>query len=209
LFPRQASADRAEQVRLTNSGLSAIAALMTPLIGLGIFGMEPFLRLWIGGDFYVVAAPIGEIALIGFWANAMAYVPFAQLEARGKARIGAFIHLLELPGYLAALYLLMKNFGLPGAAAAFSIRCIVDAIAFNRLCLGGDALWIMPIRSMLILTASLFAVGQWHSFTPAWWVALIAFMAAAIWNSVAVAPIAVRHALLRAIKRTPARAARH
>ena len=87
LFPRQASADETEQIRLTRTGIAAIAAILTPLIGLGILAMEPFLKVWIGGDFYVQAAPVGQIALLGFWANGMAYVPFAQIEARGMARL--------------------------------------------------------------------------------------------------------------------------
>ena len=53
--------------------------------------MDPFLKLWIGGDFHVMASEVGRIALFGFWANGVAYVPFAQIEARGHARRAAVV----------------------------------------------------------------------------------------------------------------------
>jgi O-antigen/teichoic acid export membrane protein len=208
LFPRQASADETEQIRLTQTGIAAIAAILTPVIGLGIFAMEPFLKVWIGGNFHVQAAPVGQIALLGFWANGMAYVPFAQIEARGKARIGALVHLAELPAYLAALYLLMMHYGLPGAAVAFSLRCILDGIVLNWICLRRDAPWGLPLRSFAIALASLMLANWLEPFHWDWWVALAGFTLAAAWNSYGAAPPVLRQAgrafFSRALRRTAA-----
>ena len=60
--------------------------------------------------------------------NALAQIPFAQIQAYGKSRVTAVIHLIELIPYLIILFYLVKNYGLVGAAIAWSIRVISDYI---------------------------------------------------------------------------------
>jgi O-antigen/teichoic acid export membrane protein len=192
LFPRQAAASADEQRRLTQEGVRAIVTITTPLVIAGIFIMDPFLKLWLGSVFQPVSAEVGRIALIGFWALGLAYVPFAQVEARGHARTAAIVHLGEVPIYLGALFLLMKYFGLAGAAAAFALRCLADAAVFNRIALGNDALWKGPIwLGGLVVVAA--AVASWASSLGwTWWAALATFSGVGIWLSYAEAPESLR-----------------
>jgi O-antigen/teichoic acid export membrane protein len=205
LFPRQAAAGAAEQTRLTLEGIRAVAAVTTPLVVGGIFLMEPFLKLWIGGDFHLEAAKVGRIALLGFWGTGMAYVPFAQVEARGHARTAALVHLAELPLYLAALFLLMNAFGLPGAAWAFTLRCLADAAVFNRLCLKRDAAWAGPLFLTFLLTACVVAGELLPPLGWGWAAAFAVGLAAACGLSYAFAPEALRSFAARFLSRLPIR----
>ena len=184
LFPRQAAADSADQARLTRAGLRAVTILTAPLVVGGLFLMDPFLKLWIGGDFHIKASEVGRIALFGFWANGVAYVPFAQVEARGQARLAALVHLLELPLYLVSLFVLMKAFGLAGAAAAFALRCAADAIVFNTVSLGRSAAWREPLVLGGLLLVALLSADNFLSLGSAWFLsfgALLAIVCALSW----------------------------
>jgi O-antigen/teichoic acid export membrane protein len=157
IFPRQAAAGVEEQHRLTNEGVRAVIAVTTPIVVAAIFLIEPFLKLWLGRIYDPACAEVGRIALVGFWAMGVAYVPFAQVEARGHARIAAIVHLIEVPVYLGLLFLLMKWFGLAGAAAAFALRCLVDAVVFNQIALRDRAMWKGPVAlgALVLVTAAL------------------------------------------------------
>jgi O-antigen/teichoic acid export membrane protein len=143
VFPRLTACSGNEQISLCQAGVRSIAAVMTLFMVLGIMLIEPFLKLWIGGDFHHESAQVGRIILLGFWTNALAFVPFSFLQARGRPNIGAAVHIIELPFYFAVFYVLMQNLGTTGAAMAFSLRCAVDMVIFNHLALRSNALWAM------------------------------------------------------------------
>ncbi|MEA3002023.1 MAG: hypothetical protein QOH81_811 [Sphingomonadales bacterium] len=201
LFPRQAAAPPAEQTRLTLEGIRAIGAVTTPLVVGGIFLIGPFLKIWLGRALSFEAAEVGQIALLGFWGNGMAYVPFAQVEARGDARTAAIVHLAELPAYLAALFLLMQSFGLAGAAAAFALRCLADAAIFNRLCLRADAAWSGPILLTLLLILCLIAAQAFAPLGVAWSCAFAGALIISCALSLAFAPAALSSLVRRALRR--------
>lgn len=201
LFPRQAAAPPAEQTRLTGEGIRAVAAVTTPLVAAGIFLIGPFLTLWIGRALSFEATQVGQIALLGFWGNGMAYVPFAQVEARGEARTAAIVHVAELPVYLAALFFLMRYFGLAGAAAAFTLRCLADAAIFNRLCLRSDAAWREPVLLALTLTACVVAAETLPPLGWGWAAAFVLGLAVSCALSLAFAPEGLRALGRRALRR--------
>ncbi|WP_196232932.1 flippase [Sphingomonas segetis] len=184
LFPRQAAANSKDQIRLTRAGIRTVAIVTAPLVVGGVFLMDPFLKLWIGGDFHVMASEVGRIALFGFWANGVAYVPFAQIEARGHARRAAVVHLLELPFYLISLFVLMRAFGLAGAAGAFALRCAADAVVFNTICLGRFAAWREPLVLGGLLLMALLCADIFPTFGWAWFLsfgAMLAIVCAGCW----------------------------
>jgi O-antigen/teichoic acid export membrane protein len=119
----------AEESRLLNrKALLTLAATLTLPVMIGIFAMEPFLNLWVGRDIGVQSAPVGRILLIGFWCNAMALVPFTQLQAAGRPRTVTMILLLQIPPYLGGLYFAMIGYGIVGCAIALAVRFGVDFI---------------------------------------------------------------------------------
>jgi O-antigen/teichoic acid export membrane protein len=69
--------------------------------------------------------------------NCIAFIPFALVQGAGRPDLTAKLHLAELPVYLAALYVLVRLYGIEGAAIAWTGRVAVDAAALflfaNRL----------------------------------------------------------------------------
>ncbi|MEA2999795.1 MAG: hypothetical protein QOK17_1628 [Sphingomonadales bacterium] len=128
LFPRIAAASDEDGRRITEESVVILAFVLTP-ITLGFLLLAgPFLTLWLGRETGNAAAPIAFILAAGAWANSLARIPFAELQARGRPDLPARTHLGELLPYAALLYLALKTMGVAGAAAAWSLRCIVDAL---------------------------------------------------------------------------------
>lgn len=133
LFPRfSAESDGAVNRSLEERANRALAAFLMPLIVLGVLAMEPFLALWIDVEFSLRSALPGEILLLGIWTNCLAYIPFTRLQAIGRPNVVAKIHLAEVVPYLLLLWIALKQWGVVGAAATWSLRCTVDAILLFR-----------------------------------------------------------------------------
>lgn len=137
LFPRLTLADEAEARRLARDAVGAMYAVFTPLVVAAVAAMDPAMRLWLGDALGAQAAPLARVLLIATWLNAFAQVPATRLQARGRPATLAATLLLELPLYLAALWLALDRFGLAGAAWVYLARIAIDAAALSRLALGG------------------------------------------------------------------------
>jgi len=84
------------------------------------------MTVWIGSDFGDTSSTILRILIIGYIFNSLAQIPFATIQASGKARITAMLHLIELVPYLLLMIIAVKYFGITGAAIVWSSRMIVD-----------------------------------------------------------------------------------
>jgi len=58
---------------------------------------------------------------------------YAVLHAQGRADVTAKLHLIELPLFLISLTLLIQSHGLVGAAWAWVMRMVFDALMLSRL----------------------------------------------------------------------------
>ncbi len=134
LFPRFSTLRPAEAAALAQSALLGLAAVMTPVVIAGIFGMKAFLWHWIGSTVADASAPVGETILIGVWVNGLASVPYAMLNGSGKPRVIACFHLLELAPLLAVLWYFVHLWGVNGAAWAWTLRVTVDAVLLFAAC---------------------------------------------------------------------------
>jgi len=70
---------------------------------------------------------------LGAAVNCLAYLPFTVLQARGRADLTAKTHLAELPLYLIMFAVVVPQWGIEGAALAWTIRCAADAGALFAL----------------------------------------------------------------------------
>ena len=131
LFPAFALSLRQDQERaglLLGRGLKYIFLAVFPIL-LAIAALAPDgLRLWLGSDF----AEHGTAALrwlcAGVFVNCFSQVPFALIQSAGRPDITAKLHAIELPVYLAAIWLLAKSLGIEGAAIAWTGRIILDSV---------------------------------------------------------------------------------
>ena len=166
LFPRLTAAGVCEAKQLASTAIQLLAAVMTPMILVGLLLVEPFLQWWINPEFATRAGLTAQILMLGFWINAFAHIPYAQLQASGKPDVVAKCHLGELIPYLLLLYLALVYWGLPGAAVVFGLRTLADCLLLwwftgtlrtsvsalkmpVFLLLGGFSVTlILPVRSM-------------------------------------------------------------
>lgn len=108
-----------------------ILGLSATLIALPIFIFaENILILWMGTEFTGEPKWVLRILVVGFVFNAMAQVPFTQLQAKGFSKVTALVHCAEVLPYLIILYLLIDTYGIIGAAVAWFIRVGVDTAIF-------------------------------------------------------------------------------
>ncbi len=182
LFPRLSmQTDEYETKRLSGEAARVIITLMTPLIVLGICLMKPFLSLWISDGFAAKSAPVGEMILLGVWINSLAFVPYTQLQARGRPHLVATFHAIELVPFLLVLWIGLSTMGLIGAATAWSLRVVVDAaLLFWASGLGWGSLKYLWPSMGLVLGA--WAGTQWlGDVTARLGVDIFLIAAASIW----------------------------
>jgi O-antigen/teichoic acid export membrane protein len=64
--------------------------------------------------------------------NAAAYPSTTALQGIGKPQLPAYFHLVETIIYMPAVYLLIKEYGGIGAAAAWLIRVLLDTVLLHH-----------------------------------------------------------------------------
>jgi len=129
LFPKLAALPGDESKALAADAGGFIVAFTTPLAIIALALVHPFLILWLGHNFSQRCAGIGELILLGVWISGavMPYTYWLIAEATLKKKI-LLVSLLELPLYFLLLYFGTKYFGALGAAGAWSLRILIDAI---------------------------------------------------------------------------------
>jgi O-antigen/teichoic acid export membrane protein len=86
------------------------------------------LRMWLGASFAENGSGVLRWLAAGTLLNCMAFIPFALVQGTGRADITAKLHLVELPVYIAALWVLVQRHGIEGAAIAWTGRVAIDAV---------------------------------------------------------------------------------
>jgi O-antigen/teichoic acid export membrane protein len=110
-----------------------MALLLLPLT-LVLFVFAPdILELWLNADFADRSSAIMRWLSVGVLVNAVGQVPFAYLQAVGRADLTGRLHLVELPAYLLALWLVLELWGIEAVAALWTLRASADAAAMFYL----------------------------------------------------------------------------
>ncbi len=122
LQARDAVAARA----LRRSAQHLTFATVIVVVSIGIVAARPALALWLGPDFATQSARTMQILLVGFALNAMAQIPFTALHSLGCTRQTALLHLAELLPFVGLLLLLVRHWGIEGAAVAWTLRAFLD-----------------------------------------------------------------------------------
>jgi O-antigen/teichoic acid export membrane protein len=128
LFPRLSRESASDAKATMELAMFTLAYGFAAMIAPAILLSGPFFKLWVGAAVAAVSTPVAQILLIGAWANGVAFLPFALLQGQGRPDITAKIHLIEVVPFIGLLWLLMRHFGLPGAAVAWSVRVCVDCL---------------------------------------------------------------------------------
>lgn len=162
-----------EVARLYAVSVRYLLAALVPLVLLLIGFAEPVLGYWVGKDFVGSSVLVMQVLSFGILVNSLARMPYGLLQASGRPDLTAKLHLCELPIYLGLAGILVMQFGIIGAAIAWSIRVTVDLIALEYLAYRYSNLRLGTIeasyyrRNGIILAAilSIIAVFQWQTIS--------------------------------------------
>jgi O-antigen/teichoic acid export membrane protein len=117
-------------LRQVRQGLRLILLLLAPPLAVLLIVAAPLLGIWLGPDYGERSATVMQLLAFALLLNGVAYVAFTLLEGIGRPRVVALYHLVELPFYAVLLWLLVTRWGIVGAAAAWTVRLIVDTPVF-------------------------------------------------------------------------------
>jgi O-antigen/teichoic acid export membrane protein len=136
LFPAMAAASPERLGALYRTGTKAVLITVFPLALVATVFAQDWLHAWLGAEFAARGMRVAQLLCFGAAVNCLAYLPFTLLQARGRADLPAKAHLVELPLYLALLWALVARWGIEGAALAWALRCVADAIVLFVLARG-------------------------------------------------------------------------
>jgi O-antigen/teichoic acid export membrane protein len=130
LFPAftslEASGSKRRIDELCARSVKSLLLLLAPILLLITLFARQILELWLGADFAVQSTLVLQILAVGVLINSLGLIPFSLLQGIGRPDLTAKFLLIEVPVYIAALWLLLRRMGLPGAALAYTLRVTLD-----------------------------------------------------------------------------------
>ncbi|MBI1765365.1 MAG: flippase [Acidobacteria bacterium] len=171
----QASAARADLQRLYQQASRAILVTAPPLVVIMALLAQPFFTFWAGAEYGRESTGPFYLLLGGAVFNILAVAPLNLVLAAGKAELVARYYWLELLPYILCVITLTWWFGARGAALAWGLRVLTDAVLFIRASRQLSGLPFSPFASswrayfagVLWLLLPLCA-GKWFGWPPLW-----------------------------------------
>lgn len=164
IFPRLSALNSAEAQALAGHAMRMVMIVMTTVCVPVILVVRPFMIWWLGADFAQAAAPVAEILIVSIWINGLAFVPLALVQAQGRPSLVAKYHLLEVPPFMAALFVGIYFLGLEGAAFAWAGRVALDTVLLGRASkLSAANLRTLAPDGAIVALAWLIARSGWAS----------------------------------------------
>ena len=152
LFPaiaRVASMDASRLSSLHAAGIRIVALIVVPACGLTALFAPALLRFAGGAQYTGDSVTVLRILAIGLAANCIATVPFTLLQASGRARWTAMLHLCETVPFVLLLWYSVQRWGITGAAFAWTTRVVLDAGL-----LAWRAQSVAPLSASMLLTTA-------------------------------------------------------
>ncbi|HEY2393624.1 MAG TPA: flippase [Candidatus Angelobacter sp.] len=127
-FSTTVAADRTRLVLLFESGVKYIFIALFPVVLVLVAFAPEALHFWLGPEFARQSAPVAQALAIAVFVNSLGQIPFTHVQGAGRPDITAKLHLVELPIYVVALFVLAKSMGIRGVALAWLLRVVIDAV---------------------------------------------------------------------------------
>src|SRR5208337_412934 len=158
MFPAlstELAADPARSARLFDRAVTYVfIALFPAALVMAVFAPE-IMTFWIGSDFSARSFWVMRWIALAVMVNGLAYLPYTLLQAAHRPDLTAKFHVVEVPVYLAGLWLGLRLFGVEGAAFVYLGRVALDAVL-----LYWAAARVLPgVRAVVRRTALRLAVG--------------------------------------------------
>ena len=116
-------------VRVMSALTLALGMVALPLLVLGPL----LLHYWLGAEFAREAGSVLQILAIAMLVNGLAQVPYTWVQGYGRPDLTAKLHLAELVAYIPLLWVLLRVFGIVGAAVAWTLRVAIDSAVLYRM----------------------------------------------------------------------------
>jgi O-antigen/teichoic acid export membrane protein len=108
-----------------------LATVLLPLC-LALFIFAPaILGGWLGPAFATQGGTALRIMAVGVFLGGLAHLPLGVLYGAARPDLPAKIHLAEAVVYLPLTFMLVRGFGIPGAALSWTIRCGADLVLYE------------------------------------------------------------------------------
>lgn len=156
-FAATHSSDPARMQHLYDRSIRTVLIAVFPMVLVSVGLAHEGLRAWMGSALPPESAVVLQWLAVGILINAIAQAPFVALQGAGRPDLVARAHLVELPLYVALLVLLTREFGLVGAAAAWTLRVTVDTIVLLVLAWRTLGVPLKPRRGVVWSTLAMFA----------------------------------------------------
>jgi O-antigen/teichoic acid export membrane protein len=95
-----------------------------------VFFAQDILRLWLGGDFAQKSTLVFQVLLVSLLVSSLANIPYSLIHGIGRPDVMAKLYMAELLVYLPFVFLMVKNWGINGAAFACVTRTTLDMSIF-------------------------------------------------------------------------------
>jgi O-antigen/teichoic acid export membrane protein len=147
-------------VELAERGARVTLLTLLPAAILLVAFAEPGLKLWLGSAYSPDAGPVLRWLALAVYVNSVGHAPYFLLQSGVDARAVAFVHLIELPIYYAALFAAATWLGVEGVAIVWFARMAIDSavmwtIVHRRMPAARDAV----LRVARLAIACLLAVA--------------------------------------------------
>ncbi len=151
LFPRLSSLSGDAAHALGTRALAMMAFGFAAICAPAVIFSHTFFRYWIGADFAAAAAPVAQLLFPGIWASALSMVAFTLLQSQGRADLTGKVAIFEALPCIAIFWIMTIAFGIVGAAAAWTLRCLAEASVMLWLSgmKRGDFLLLLPPAALL------------------------------------------------------------
>lgn len=129
MYPKLIAAESLkDRHKILISSYKLILLICIPSAAIILLIAPTLLKLWLGSVYATESTQALRVLAVGFLACSIAQVPFCHIQACGKPKITAAIHLAEVLPFVVGAYLLAREFGVIGIAIAWSSRCILDML---------------------------------------------------------------------------------
>jgi len=119
--------DKNNAAQLFATGVKYVFLIIFPLSLFIVLLSYEGLNLWLGPEFAEKSTMVMQVLSSGVLFLCLGQVPYALIQGAGRPDITGIIHLVEIPFYLAALFLLTTAYGIKGASIAWCVRLAFDA----------------------------------------------------------------------------------
>ena len=120
--------DPSRATRLLSRGIKyTFISMFPPLLFIMTFAYEG-LHLWLGPEFAQNSVGVLQWLAVGVFMNSLARLAFTFVQGVGRADLTGKLHLIELPFYMSAVWILTRAYGIVGTAFVWTFRIAVDTL---------------------------------------------------------------------------------